>query len=59
MIEDRGYHLTKDNHPKVLDRHGNLVYTLPGTPGDHRSLANAWKSFLKIHEKRQLNKKNN
>lgn len=57
MIEDLGYHLTKDNHPKVLDDQGNLVFTLPGTPGDRRSLANSWKAFLKIHQKRILTKK--
>jgi len=44
-------------HDKVADREtGQVMFTLPNTPSDHRSLANAWKAFLKEHAKYQARK---
>jgi len=58
-IIDFGYRIIPGGgkHDKVADREdGTVIYSLPNTPSDHRSLANAWKAFLKEHAKYQARK---
>ena len=44
-----GYSLEHSGmHVKVLSQGGNLLMTLPKTPSDKRSLANAWHEFLRV-----------
>lgn len=49
-IKARGYDISNDAHAKVT-KDGKTVLTLPGTPGDRRSLRNAWSDF-KLADKR-------
>ena len=45
-----GYYIANDSrHAKVYTQAGNLVQTMPRTPSDHRSLANAWAEFKRVH----------
>lgn len=51
-IKDMGYVFAAGGHPKVIDPEtGTVIYTIPGTPSDWRSLANCWKAFLRRHDK--------
>lgn len=54
-ILDLGYRISVDSaHPKVRTSDGRVIMTFPGTPSDHRSLANTWRSFVKAHAKEML-----
>jgi hypothetical protein len=52
-IQALGYHLSSTTrHTKVLTRDGAPITTLPRTPSDNRSLANAWMQFQRAHQAR-------
>lgn len=51
-IKAMGYTFSAGGHPKVIDPDtGTVIYTIPGTPSDWRSLANTWKAFLRRHDR--------
>ena len=53
-IKEMGYSFSAGGHPKVIDPDtGTVIYTIPGTPSDWRSLTNTWKAFLKRHDRWQ------
>lgn len=57
-IKEMGYIFSAGGHPKVMDSDtGTVIYTIPGTPSDWRSIANTWKAFLRRHEKWQTTEK--
>lgn len=52
-IRNLGYTIEPGGkHLRVLDSDKNYVYTLPNSASDHRSLANTWRGFLRVHMER-------
>ena len=57
-IMEKGYKITPDNHPKVIDvETDQVIMTMAGTASDHRTLANTWRAFVRIHAENVAKKK--
>lgn len=48
-IKELGYTLTRDSHPKVVTADGRVIFSVPGTPSDYRTVPNVWRNFCRIH----------
>lgn len=52
-ILGHGFKIKHDNrgHLKVVDENGVFVYSLPSTPSEYRSIANAWSGYNRARAK--------